>query len=176
MRKGRPNNQAKEDAERAKTLKEEKKELFTNRYLFVKRPENLTPEERQKKEALITKHPVIGLIAACMMCIYILFDSKTYEEAQENYNRLLLSEFATNEYTKGMIAKIKGKFEKAFVHLRLKISERTINHVERQNRWFRKIQKSCNKLRRKKTIENRIDAQTQMNLERKRESEIAKVA
>lgn len=169
MNKGRPSVEAREEAEKAKELREDKKELFKNRYLFVKRPENLTYQEAEKKKVLANKHPALAMIAACMLAIYELFDSQSYEEAQRKHERLISSEFATNQYTKGMVAKIKGKdkFEKAFAHLRLGVTERTTNHVERQNRWFRKIQKSCNKLRKKETIENRLEAEIHSRLQSK---------
>jgi len=169
LKRGRPSSDKKEESAQVKELRAEKKELYKNRYLFVKRPENLTQEEKEKKDTLSKKHLGLAMIGACMIAIYDLFDSKNYQEAQQKHKELITSEFATNEYTKRMIARIQGaeKFEKAFLHLRLGTNERTTNHVERQNRWFRKIQKSCNKLRRKETIEKRIDAQIQTNLRKK---------
>ncbi|MFZ5989886.1 MAG: transposase, partial [Bacillota bacterium] len=163
--KGRPKKGDKEENEEIRRLKKDKGEIFKDRFLFMKREENLSVEEKVKREKLEGKYPKLKMIRGVISVIHELFSSQTYEAARDKYEEILRSEFIANPLTCEIIGHIKDRavFEKAFTYLRLRIPQRTNNHVERQNRWFRKIQKSCNKLRKSQTITNRINLDIKMH-------------
>ena len=154
----RSRDAAKRDAARAKrTRKEEAAFLWGHQHLVVKKDETMTEEERKDLDEMMRIAPEVGTLRKFTREFYSLFERRlTQRQARCRRTRLVNShEYQADPFLAKAIKKLgRERFEKMIVFLgRDDDAERTTNHVERNNRAFRLVQKTRYRRRRPHTIE-----------------------
>lgn len=154
-RRGRPGKGQKKSAKT--TLKDKASYVFKNRYLIVKRRENMSEDDRKNLETMLSYLPALGPLRLCMDKIFDLFSGdQTRQQAGCRRNALIRNESFQEipEFAKIVKMLDPEKFEKivAFLHSEAGKQVRTNNHVERANRKLRYLEKSRYKWRRRRNI------------------------
>lgn len=132
------------------------------RYLLLKRPENLSEEEAGRLRQIIGLYPALGTLRDLIVAVYDLFGPEVRDVEDARRRRLAI--LGDKRFALPFLAKLLGQlddifvFEKLIVALHYENAERTTNHVERQNREYRKRQKSHYRLRTRRS-ENALLAQ-----------------
>ncbi|MEQ1788610.1 MAG: transposase, partial [Acidimicrobiales bacterium] len=121
------------------------------RYLFLTRPENLTEEQEGRMRAAIQLYPALGTLRELVLAVYGLFgpDVRDVDTARAR-RAAILSEYKFGlPFLEPLLRQLRDEavFDKLIVALAYENAERTTNHVERQNREYRKRQKSHYRLR-----------------------------
>jgi len=164
-RRGRPSKKAQQQrqARKGMTRKEQAVFIWEHQYLIVRKPENLTDQDQQDLELMLEIAPQLKLFRQFNHQFYRLFQSGITKQ-QARYRRTLMlnnQDYLNNPFlTKAMKKLKKESFEKMITFLGWENVERTNNHVERNNRSFRMMQKTRYKRRKKHTIEKAL----QLNL------------
>jgi hypothetical protein len=138
------------------TRKEQASFIFDHQHLIVKKKESLTEEDRENLKKLFDIASELREIRRFVEKLYRLFEKGSTKEKARRRRRALVNDpaFQQNEYLVRAIRKIaKDKFEKMIVFMGYTNIDRTSNHVERNNRSFRMMQKTRYKRRRKHTVE-----------------------
>jgi hypothetical protein len=137
---------------RADAVKKANRDLVRKaRFLFTKRDENLTADERAQLEKAISKYAALRNLRDLVLAVYALFgpEVSTPEEARAR-RAAILSEYRFGlPFLKPLLDALRDDtvFERLIVSLQYENAERTTNHVERQNREFRKRMKSHYRMR-----------------------------
>lgn len=161
-RPGRPSKKAQQQKERKKgmTKKAQAAFIWEHQYLIVRKAEDLTDQDKQDLASMFEMAPELKLFRQFNHHFYRLFEkgitkqSARYRRTQMVNNR----EYQANEFLQKALKKLeKGKFEKMIVFLGWENVERTNNHVERNNRNFRMLQKTRYKRRKKHTIKKALE-------------------
>lgn len=139
------------------TLKDKAHFIFKNRYLIVKRRENMTDAEHEKLATMLSYLPELKILRAFMDKIFELFSpDQTRQQAGCRRSVLVRNESyqAIPELAKVIEMLEVEKFEKmmAFLHSEAGKRVRTNNHVERANRKLRYFEKVRYKWRRRRSI------------------------
>jgi len=125
-------------------------------HLVVKKAESWTGEDYRAWARLLEIDPRFGLLREFVERLYGCFE-KGISPQQARYRRTRLvndPRFASEAHLSRVIAMLSSeKFEKMIVFLSHPHAERTNNHVERNNRAFRLVQKTRYRRRRTHTIE-----------------------
>jgi hypothetical protein len=153
-RRGRP---SKRGAPRKKVS--DRDFVSKNRYLVVKKDENLTEKDRENLPKLLEMHPDLAPLREFTGRLRDLFEPGiTQQQARNRRTRLLqLPIVAAYPQLQRLSKRLTGEsFEKLISFLRSDDGERTNNHVERRNRGFRMIQKTRYRHRTKARIEQAI--------------------
>lgn len=148
-RRGRPSRRGRPRVNRPvpRTL------LRLQRHLFVKRRENMTSEEVQKLDELLSLQPKVRVLRDFMDEYYALFERDGGSPRRARYRRTLLlrkARYRRCRWLKSALALLAddNDFDRVIGFLRDPSgSEATSNHVERTNRRYRKRQKSHYRLR-----------------------------
>ena len=161
-KRGRPTEQARQQRQRRKgmTKKEQATFIGEHLYLIVRKQEELTDEEKAELELMFQIAPELELFRRFNQQFYRLFD-KDITQQQARYRRTQMvnnPDYQANEFlTKALKKLAKDKFEKMITFLAWENVERTNNHVERNNRVFRMMQKTRYKRRKKHTLEKALE-------------------
>jgi hypothetical protein len=152
-RRGRPHGKKRP---RKEPKKEQASFIWEHQHLIVKKKQNLTGEDKENLKKLFSIAPELRTIRRFVCDIYRLFQKGiTKQQARNRRTRLMNNPNYQRKahLVRAMKKLVKPKFEKMIVFLKYDNAERTNNHVERNNRAFRMIQKTRYKRRHKHTIE-----------------------
>lgn len=150
-RRGRPSGRGRP------RRKDDRRAFITEHlHLVVKKGESWTKEDRQAWARLLEIGPRFGLLREFVEKLYgCLLKGLTPQQARYRRTRLVNDpRFASDPHLRRLITMLAPeKFEKMIVFLSHPRAERTNNHVERNNRAFRLVQKTRYRRRRTHTIE-----------------------
>lgn len=161
-RPGRPSKKAQQQrqAQKGMTKKEQATFLWEHQYLIVKKQEDLTEQDQQDLELMFEIAPELKLFRQFNHQFYRLFQQDITKQ-QARYRRTQMinnQDYLNNPFLAKALKKLeKDKFEKMITFLGWENVERTNNHVERNNRGFRMMQKTRYKRRKKHTIEKALE-------------------
>ena len=156
VKRGKPKGQQ-EIAARKKKARLEKKitDLFDNRFLLVQR--KLTQKEKRTLAKITRGYPMLRQFRDIMDAVYNLFDRRCkLETGLRKLAKLRLRIIKYKEVYTTLKKILSPTLEKALTFLDEKLLPSTSNGVERENRRFRKMQKSVYRVRTKRGIEQRI--------------------
>jgi hypothetical protein len=147
-----PGRPKKRGRRRMDKIKRDNRDLVRRaRYLFLTRPENLTEEQEARMRAAIKLYPALGTLRELVLAVYALFgpDVRDPETARARRDAILSEYKFGLPFLAPLLRSLRedAGFEKLIVALAYENAERTTNHVERQNREYRKRQKSHYRLR-----------------------------
>jgi hypothetical protein len=157
-KRGRKGAKSKAAAKRrGLTVKEKAHFVFKHRHLIVKRQENLTEEERGDLKRMLEYLPALATLRRFADRIYWVFDTpKDWHQASCRKSVLMRDPafLAVPELVKAMDQLNDEKFTKLMAYLNSPVGRRvrTNNHVERNNRMFRFLEKVRYKWRGRRTL------------------------
>lgn len=154
-KRGRPRKGSAKKRHRP-TKKQQASFIWEHQHLIVKKKESLTDEDKENLKKMFEMAGDLRGLRRFTERIYKLFEKGITKEKARRRRGALVSDpaYQQNEYLVKAIKKInKEKFEKMIVFMGHVNLDRTNNHVERNNRAFRMMQKTRYKRRRKHTIE-----------------------
>ena len=159
---GRPTEKIRQQRQRRKgmTKKEQATFIGEHLYLIVRKEDELTDEEQADLELMFQIAPELELFRRFNQQFYRLFE-KDITQQQARYRRTQMvnnPDYQANEFLAKALKKLaKDKFEKMITFLAWENVDRTNNHVERNNRVFRMMQKTRYKRRKKHTLEKALE-------------------
>jgi len=130
-----------------------------NRFLAVKKDENLTERERELLPKFLGLHPELRDLRDFTTALRNLFEPGTTQQQARNRRTRLLQRPIIDAYPqlRHIAKRLTGEsFEKLISFLKSDDGQRTNNHVERKNRGFRMIQKTRYRHRTQARIEQAI--------------------
>ncbi len=159
---GRPSEKARQQRARRQTLtkKEQATFIWEHQYLIVRKQEELSDEEKEELTLMFQIAPELELFRRFNQQFYQLFDKdSTQQQARYRRTRMVNNpEYQANPFLARALKKLdKDKFEKMIVFLAWENVDRTSNHVERNNRVFRMLQKTRYKRRKAQTIQMALE-------------------
>jgi len=148
-KRGRPRKDGEKRANRRK--------VRAARYLFLKRDSRLTDEERAALDGAIALCPTVGVLRRFVVGLHELFGptTDTQKLAEERRQALLANEeFAGVDGIETVLQRLRDDdlFARLTRYLAFENAEKTSNHVERENREFRKRQKTHYRLRSRESV------------------------
>ena len=161
-RRGRPSKQAQQQRQRRQgmTKKEQATFIWEHQYLIVRKEAELSAQDRDDLALMITIAPDLELFRRFNQQFYRLFEpSITKQCARYRRTRMVnTAAYQANSFLAKALKKVrKDVFEKMIVFLGWENVDRTNNHVERNNRVFRMLQKTRYKRRKVHTIEKALE-------------------
>lgn len=161
-RPGRPSKRVQQQRQRRQGMskKEQATFIWEHQYLIVRKEEELTAEDRDHLALLFAIAPEVEVFRRFNQQFYRLFEKGiTQQQARYRRTRLLNHpDYLDNPFLARAMKKLaKDKFEKMIVFLAWENVDRTNNHVERNNRAFRMLQKTRYKRRKQHTIEKALE-------------------
>lgn len=157
-RRGRPCKGRKRPRAARKT--DEARWIWRHQHLIVKRAENMTDEEKATLDQMVRIAPELKTIRRFNRDFYKLFERDlTKQQARCRRTRMAKNPaYQSNPFLVRALKKLRAeRFEKIITYLGWQEMERTSNHVERNNRSFRMLQKTRYKRRRAHTIRIAIE-------------------
>jgi hypothetical protein len=161
-RPGRPSKriQRQRQSRKGMTRKAQATFIWEHQYLIVRKAEDLTDPEKQDLALMFEIAPELKLFRQFNHQFYRLFE-KGISRQCARYRRTQMvnnPKYQANAFLARALKKLrKDRFEKMIVFLGWENVERTNNHVERNNRVFRMLQKTRYKRRKQHTIEKALD-------------------
>lgn len=159
-KRGRPRKSKQNKRNDKKTTrKQQAKFLWQNQHLIVKKKENLTKEDKKKLKEMFDIAPQLKLLRKFNQQFYKLFEKGiSKEKVYRRWKRMMQNKKYQNDkqIKKALKMLRKEKFDKMITFMEYENLDRTNNHVERNNRTFRMMQKTRYKRRRAKTIATAI--------------------
>jgi|TARA_Y100000310_G_C20606798_1_gene775907 hypothetical protein len=158
---GRPTTQAQKQRHRRQgmTKKEQATFIWDHQYLIVRKQDELTDEEKVDLALMIAIAPELASFRRFNQQFYALFN-KDITPQQARYRRTRMvnnTDYQTNPFLARALKKLDPtRFEKMIVFLAWEKVDRTNNHVERNNRVFRMLQKTRYKRRKVHTLEKAL--------------------
>jgi hypothetical protein len=152
-RRGRPCRRGRPRTERL----DRRKLISEHRFLFTRRPDHLSDEDKQQLAVLESISRELGIIRRFTDELHHLLSAEqTPSSARQIRDRMLGDpDYAKQPDLVRILARLGGqKLEPFIAYLGLPGLERTTNHVERKNRRFRLLQKTRYKRRKPHTIAN----------------------
>ena len=152
-RRGRPCRRGRPRTERV----DRRKLIAEHRFLFTRRPDHLSEEDRKQLAMLESIAPQLGDLRRFTDELHhLLSPQQTPASARQIRDRMLGDpDYARQPNLVRILARLQGaKLEPFIAYLGLPGLERTTNHVERKNRRFRLLQKTRYKRRKPHTITN----------------------
>lgn len=132
-------------------------EVRKGRFLLSARRENLDEAQTKRLTALLVKHQELATIRAFMDDFYGIFNGKPRPSTAKERWQILVAKptYTASPYLAGALKILKDeeKFDKVALHLSYANLNSTSNDVERDNRGFRKRQKTHYRFRDKESIE-----------------------
>ena len=159
---GRPSEKARQQRARRQTMtrKEQATFIWEHQYLIVRKQDELSDEEKEDLTLMFQIAPELELFRRFNQQFYQLFDKdSTQQQARYRRTRMVNNpEYQANPFLARALKKLdKDKFEKMIVFLAWENVDRTNNHVERNNRVFRMLQKTRYKRRKTQTIQMALE-------------------
>jgi hypothetical protein len=159
-RRGRPSQKAQRSRRQGMTKKEQATFIWEHQYLIVRKEAELREQDRDDLALMITIAPELALFRRFNQQFYRLFEPGiTKQCARYRRTRMVnTAEYQANAFLAKALKKVrKDVFEKMIVFLGWENVDRTNNHVERNNRVFRMLQKTRYKRRKDHTIEKALE-------------------
>jgi hypothetical protein len=159
---GRPTEKARQQRQRRKgmTKKEQATFIWEHQYLIVRKEEELTDEDKTDLALMFQMAPDLELFRRFNQQFYRLFE-KGITPQQARYRRTQMAnnpDYQAHECLARALKKlVKDKFDKMIVSLEWENVDATNNHVERNNRAFRMLQKTRYKRRRQHTLKMALE-------------------
>ncbi len=159
---GRPTEKARQQRARRQkmTKKEQATFIWDHQYLIVRKQEELTDQEKDNLIWLFQIAPELECFRRFNQQFYALFDKEnTQQQARYRHTRMVNNPlYQANSFLARALKKLaKDKFEKMIVFLAWENVDATNNHVERNNRVFRMMQKTRYKRRQTHTIQMALE-------------------
>jgi hypothetical protein len=161
-RRGRPSKKAQQQRQRSKGMSKKEHAAFVwdHQYLIVRQPEDLSEPDQPDLALMLTIAPALKLFRQCHQQFYRLFarDSSTASAHSRRTRLVNHAPYQAHAFLAKALKKLsKDKFNHMLVFLGWEDGERTNNHVERNNRSFRMMQKTRYKRRKTHTIEKALE-------------------
>jgi len=161
-RKGRPSEKVRQQRARRKgmTKKEQATFIWDHQYLMVRKQDELTDEEKEQLTLLFQIAPELEDFRRFNQQFYALFEKDiTQQQARYRRTRMVNSpQYQANSFLARALKKLdKEKFDQMIVFLGWENVDATNNHVERNNRVFRMLQKTRYKRRQTHTIQRALE-------------------
>jgi len=158
-RRGRPSQKQRRRRQRqGPTVKEKAAFVFKRRFLVVKRPENLTEQEKKELGLMFEYLPDLRVLRGFCLDVYQLFSGEQVARLARRRRTLLLKKAeyqGVPELEQAMGLLQQGKFDKMIAFLDSPVGQRvrTNNHVERANRSIRFDEKVRYKFRSERSLD-----------------------
>jgi hypothetical protein len=140
--------------------KEQASFIWEHQYLIVRKQDDLSEQDKADLALLLQMAPELQLFRQCNQQLYRLFaKGMTKQGARSRRTRMVNNPLdQANAFLAKALKKIgKDKFDQMIVFLGWDHGQRTNNHVERNNRGFRMMQKTRYKRRKTHTIEKALE-------------------
>jgi hypothetical protein len=158
LKRGRPSSKdkaARRAARKRKAMQEKIRDLFQERYLFVKR--RLKPSERKRRLFITRGLPQLRKLRELMEQVYALFDRRCRTQTALDKLTKLRQRLSRFKHLSEALKKLYSPtLEKALTFLDDNLLPSTSNAVERGNRRYRKMQRSIYSVRTHDQIKARI--------------------
>ena len=157
---GRPKKRGRPRQDKQK--RENRRKVRQARWLFLKRDDRLTEEERRTLNEAIELCPPVGVLRHFVVQLHELFGPTTdSQELAEQRRQALLNdpEFLGLSALSKPLERLRDDdlFERLTRYLDFENADKTSNHVERENREFRKRQKGHYRMRSRASIRALLD-------------------
>ena len=161
-RRCRPSKKAQYQRQRRQGMskKEPATFIWAHQYLIVRKEVELRDQDREDLALMITIAPELEVFRRFNQQFYRLFEPGiTKPCARSRRTRMVNNaQYQANSFLAKALKKVrKDVFEKMIVFLGWENVDRTNNHVERNNRVFRMLQKTRSKRRKTHTIEKALE-------------------
>jgi hypothetical protein len=161
-RRGRPSKKAQQQRQRrgGMSKKEQASFIWEHQYLIVRKQDDLSEQDKADLALLFQIAPELKLFRQFNQQFYRLFEKGiTKQCARSRRTRMVnYAPYQANAFLAKALKKIgKDKFNHMIVFLGWENGQRTNNHVERNNRVFRLMQKTRYKRRKPHTIEKALE-------------------
>lgn len=156
-KRGRPAKGEAGAVQQAEAEQSARDEVRKGRFLISARRENLDESQTKRLAILVARHPELATLRTFMDDFYGIFNGKPRPSTAKDRWRHLISkpEYVASPYLAGAlkILKDEGKFDKVAIYLNYANLNSTSNDVERDNRGFRKRQKTHYRFRDRGSLE-----------------------
>jgi hypothetical protein len=161
-RRGRPSNKAQKQRQyrQGMSKKEQATFIWDHQYLIVRKQEDLSEQEKADLALMLQIAPDLKLFRQFNQQFYRLFERGISKPCARSRRRRLVNQasYQANAFLAKALKKIStDKFANMIVFLGWENGERTNNHVERNNRVFRMMQKTRYKRRKVHTLEKALE-------------------
>jgi transposase len=161
-RRGRPSNKAQKQRQcrQGMSKKEQATFIWDHQYLIVRKQDDLSEQDKEDLARMLRIAPDLKLFRQFNQQFYRLFERGISKPCAHARRRRLVNHasYQANAFLAKALKKIsKDKFDNMIVFLGWENGERTNNHVERNNRSFRMMQKTRYKRRKPHTIEKALE-------------------
>jgi hypothetical protein len=161
-RPGRPSKKAQKQRQRREGMSKQEQATFiwNHQYLIVRKQEEMTDQDKDDLALMFTIAPQLELFRRFNTQFYRLFEKGISQQmARCRRTRLVNNpDYQANPFLTRALKKLsRDRFEKMITFLSWENVERTNNHVERNNRVFRMLQKTRYKRRRTHTLEKALE-------------------
>ena len=161
-RRGRPSKKAQQQRQRRSGMskKEQASFIWEQQYLIVRKEDDLSDQDREDLALLFEIAPELKLFRKFNQQFYRLFEKGITKQCARSRRTRLVNQapYQANAFLAKALKKIStDKFDKMIVFLGWENGQRTNNHVERNNRVFRMMQKTRYKRRKPHTIEKALE-------------------
>lgn len=159
-KRGRPKKGARRREERSMRRKGQAAFIWEHQHLIVKKHENMSRQEKETLTLLYRTAPALKLLRRFNRQFYRLFEKGISKEQARRRRRRMVNNpaYQANEFLAKALRMLKKEnFEKMIVFMDWQEMERTNNHVERNNRVFRMLQKTRYKRRKAHTITKALE-------------------
>lgn len=161
-RRGRPSKHAQQQRQRrgGMSKKEQATFIWEHQYLIVRKPDDLSEQDKEALALMLKIAPELKLFRQFNQQFYRLFEKGITKQCARSRRTRMASHasYQANAFLAKALKKIsKDKFDKMIVFLGWDDGQRTNNHVERNNRVFRMMQKTRYKRRKAHTIEKALE-------------------
>jgi len=149
-KRGRPKKRGRPRLDKQKRAN--RRTVIKARFLVLKRTENMSDQEQDRLQEMLALCPPLRALRGLVEALHDLFGPTTTEPDQaESKRRAILGDehFQTRDEFGVVLGRLADDdlFRRLTVYLDYENAEKTSNHVERENREFRKRQKSHYRLR-----------------------------
>jgi len=160
--RGRPTKQAQQRRQHRSGLRKKAQATFLweQQYLSVRKEDDLSEQDRANLAQLLQLAPALKLFRPCNQQLYRLFAKGITKAGARSRRARLVSHplYHANAFLAKALKKIgKDTFDQMIVFLGWANGQRTTNHVERNHRVFRMMQKTRDKRRKPHTIEKALE-------------------
>jgi Transposase len=161
-RRGRPSKTAQQQRQRRGGLSKKAQAAFIweHQYLIVCKPDDLSAQDKEDLALLFQMAPELRLFRQFNQQFYCLFEKGITKQCARYRRTRMVNHplYQANAFLAKALKKIgKDKFDKMIVFLGWENGQRTNNHVERNNRVFRMMQKTRYKRRKPHTIAKALE-------------------
>src|SRR5499426_2095780 len=161
-RRGRPSKTAQQQRQRSQGMSKKEQAAFVwdHQYLIVRKQEDLREQDKQDLALMLTMAPDLKLFRQFNQKFYRLFERDISKACAHSRRTRLVNHasYQANAFLAKALKKLStDKFDNMIVFLGWENGERTNNHVERNNRVFRMMQKTRYKRRKAHTLEKALE-------------------